>query len=84
MPDTDEGPEEALIRRFEQEDLYEMLESLHESYCDVLTMRYLYNLSDEEIGTAMGIKAASVRVVVHRALKALKKAYALREEGENR
>ena len=84
LPDTDESPEEVLIRRFEQEDLYEMLGSLHESYRDVLTMRYLYNMSDEEIGTTMGIKAASVRVMVHRALKALKKAYSLREEGENR
>ena len=45
-------------------------------------MKYLYNMSDEEIASVLNIKPASVRVVVHRALKSLKKNYHLREEGE--
>lgn len=48
----------------------------------VLSMKYLYSMSDEEIASVLNIKPASVRVVVHRALKSLKKNYHLREEGE--
>ncbi len=80
--DTDDDPEQALIRRCEQEQVHQALEQLHESYRDVLSMKYLYSMSDEEIASVLNIKPASVRVVVHRALKSLKKNYHLREEGE--
>ena len=80
--DTDDDPEQTLIRRCEQEQVHQALEQLHESYRDVLSMKYLYSMSDEEIASVLNIKPASVRVVVHRALKSLKKNYHLREEGE--
>lgn len=78
--DTDDDPEQALIRLCEQEQVHQALEQLHESYRDVLSMKYLYSMSDEEIASVMNIKPASVRVVVHRALKSLKKNYQQREE----
>lgn len=82
LSDAAEEPEEALIRQCEQEEVHKMLGQLHESYRDVLTMKYLYGMSDPEIAEVMGIKPASVRVVLHRATKALKKNYHLREEGK--
>lgn len=83
LPDVNESPEELIIRQYEYEEVHQMLSSLHESYRDVLTMKFLYRMSDEEIASVMGIKPASVRVVCHRALKSLKKSYQTREEGEN-
>ena len=74
--------EEALIRQCEQEEVHKMLDQLNQSYRDALTMKYLYGMTDAEIAGVMGIKPASVRVVVHRAMKALKKNYHLREEGK--
>lgn len=83
LPDVNESPEELMIRQYEYEEVHQMISSLHESYRDVLTMKFLYRMSDEEIASVMGIKPASVRVVCHRALKSLKKSYQTREEGEN-
>ena len=82
LSDADEEPEEELIRQCEQEEVHKMLDQLHQSYRDALTMKYLYGMTDAEIAGVMGIKPASVRVVVHRAMKALKKNYHLREEGK--
>ena len=79
LPDLQDTPEEYLLRQCEYGELKQHLSELHDSYRDVLTMKFLYNMSDEEIAGVMGIKAASVRVVIHRALKALKKQYAGKE-----
>ncbi len=79
LPDLQDTPEEYLLRQCEYDELKQHLSELHDSYRDVLTMKFLYNMSDEEIAGVMGIKAASVRVVIHRALKALKKQYAGKE-----
>lgn len=83
LPDTQDNPEEYLIRQCEYNELRQHLSNLHESYRDVLTMKYIYNMSDNEIASVMGIKPASVRVVTHRALKSLKKQYKTGEEGKN-
>ena len=61
--DTDDDPEQTLIRRCEQEQVHQALEQLHESYRDVLSMKYLYSMSDEEIASVLNIKPASVREV---------------------
>ena len=37
-----------------------MLDQLHQSYRDALTMKYLYGMTDAEIAGVMGIKPASV------------------------
>lgn len=75
IPDLEDSPEDTLVRLCEYEDIKAAQKKLHTSYKDVLTMKFVYQYSDEEIAQLMGIKPASVRVVTCRALKALKKTY---------
>lgn len=73
LPDTEETPEETVVRFCDYETVRQARDSLHTSYKDVLTMKYVYQYQDEEIAQILNIKPASVRVVLHRALKALRK-----------
>lgn len=75
LPDVEESPEETVLRFCDYEDILSAKDQLHTSYKDLLTMKFVYQYNDEEIAKVMGIKPASVRVVTHRALKALRKAY---------
>lgn len=82
VPDLEDTPEEAVMRFCEYEDVLKAKDQLHTSYKDVLTMKFVYQYSDTEIAQIMGIKPASVRVVTHRALKALKKTYDIQSAGK--
>lgn len=73
LADTEETPEETVVRFCDYETVQKARDSLHPAYRDLLTMKYVYQYSDEEIARILDIKPASVRVVQHRALKALRK-----------
>lgn len=74
VPDTGETPEEAMIRLCDYQTVMEVKDSLHTAYKDILTMKFVYQYSDQEIAQIMGIRPDSVRVVTHRAIKSLRKA----------
>lgn len=75
LPDGQDTPEERMMRFCDYEEVLAAKDRLRDSYKDVLTMKYVYQYTDDEIAQLMGIKPASVRVVVHRAIAALRKSY---------
>lgn len=63
---------EQISTKLESEALVEHLRQLKEEYRDVLVMRYLNEMSNQEIGVVLDKSPSSVRVLVHRAKKALR------------
>jgi RNA polymerase sigma-70 factor (ECF subfamily) len=49
------------------------LSTLHDSYREVLVLKYIDDLSTAEIGVILGKQPAAVRLLLHRALNALKR-----------
>ncbi len=64
----------------EIEALYHALNRLREAYRDVLVLRFLEGLGSDEIAHILGKSSGSVRVLQHRALKALRKVLESMEE----
>ncbi len=62
-----------VIQKQEYATLYAALEQMREDYRDVLLLRFVSGLSSEETARAMGRSSGAVRVLQHRALKALRK-----------
>jgi len=58
------------------------LGSLNERYQRVIALRYLGGLSPEDAAAAMGVSKATLAVVLHRALRALKRAVEARDHRE--
>ncbi len=73
LPDTSPLPEERVIAEREREDLYRALAQLPDDYREVLILRFINNHSLEEVTAAMNRSPGAVRVLQHRALKALRK-----------
>jgi len=67
------SPYERLVTKQEIEELKDTLSLLREDYRDVLVMRFISGLSPEETAKAMGRSSGAVRVLQHRALKALRR-----------
>ena len=72
--------EEAADFAAEDRELWEHLQSLPGKYRAVLHLYYYENLTSEEIGALLGLKAAAVRARLMRARRILKKS--LEEESE--
>ncbi|NOY98941.1 MAG: sigma-70 family RNA polymerase sigma factor [Chloroflexi bacterium] len=63
---------EVAVRNLEQQELLQVLGRLRKNYQTVLSLRFLSELSPAETAKVMGCSEGSVRVMQHRALKALK------------
>ena len=78
---------EQLLRAIETDfDLTRVLEKvrgLKDEYREVLTMKYFDELSHREIASALGKSASHVRVIAHRAVKALSDALESNESRES-
>ena len=68
------APEDPPITPEHGELVLEALSRLNERYQRVITLRYLAGLSPEEAAQAMGLNKATLAVVLHRALGALRRA----------
>lgn len=66
-------PAEALPARLERDKVRQALSGLRGEQRVVLELRFLAELSTEEIGLVMGKSSGAVRVMQHRALAALRK-----------
>jgi RNA polymerase sigma-70 factor (ECF subfamily) len=71
--DKDSNPQQMLSTTQEHQALYEALSELREDNRQVLILRFINGLSPTEAAEAMGKSEGSVRVLQHRALKALRK-----------
>ncbi len=81
--DNDLARKQALS--FDVQNVIKGLDSLKDEYKEVVVLRYLDELSIEEISQILGKTKGSVRVLVHRALGALKKCLNTNEaEGTDR
>lgn len=77
------GPEEELLRSEEVRQLKDMLRRLPPEQRDVVSLRYAGELKFSQIAQVLGKSTAAVRMIHHRALKALRSNYAKdREEVE--
>ncbi len=63
---------EALNRKLELHEAMEAVRSLPEEQQTVVIMRFVEDLSPEEVGYAIGKTAGAVRLIQHRAIKKLK------------
>lgn len=68
------SPETQLLHEHERQELHRALAMLPPDYREVLVLRFINNQSLEELAVAMGRSSGAVRVLQHRALKALRKA----------
>ncbi|HBV99066.1 MAG: RNA polymerase subunit sigma-24 [Peptococcaceae bacterium BICA1-7] len=69
----DGQPEEELLRLEELRQLRRLLETLAPDYRDVISLRYVGELRFSQIGRVLDRTEAAVRMIHHRALKALRK-----------
>ncbi len=70
------GTEDTEARVMQAEDIQEIraaIRKLPENYQEIIRLRVLMELPTEEIGRWMGKKPSNVRVLLHRALKALRR-----------
>ena len=78
-PRVEAGAEAALIeeeeRRICRQNLAEALESINERYRRAIELRVVEGRSREESAEALGVTVGTFDVVLHRALKALRKAW---------
>jgi RNA polymerase sigma-70 factor (ECF subfamily) len=75
LPDPGAPLDEAISARMERQSLQETLSRLREDYRTVLVLRFISGLTPEETAGAMGRSQGAVRVLQHRALKALKDSF---------
>jgi len=64
--------EQEMEREIEKEDLEKKLKKLKSEYQEIIILHYLNELSIKEIADILNKKKGNVRVILHRALKALK------------
>lgn len=67
-----ENPEEKVLIDFELERIKKALQTINEDYQNVIVWHYLDDLSIKEIAKILDKSEGTVRVLLHRALKALK------------
>lgn len=71
--DKGKSPEENTEERLAREELAKILENLKPEYREVVLLRYIDDLGIEEIAGVLGKSQGAVRVLLHRAMRALKK-----------
>ena len=74
LSNTD-GHEERIWQRQEMEQVFATLRKLKKEYQEVLVLYYIEELSVDEMAVVLKKKENNIRVVIHRALLALKKLY---------
>ena len=82
--DESPGPEQLLATGQDHGRLRAALEMINPAYREVIVLARFQELSSREIGLVVGAEEGAIRVRMHRAMKALAKAYqALAEEQES-
>lgn len=71
---------ETLDTKFSSEKISKAIAALKPEYQDVIIMRFIEELSNEETASAMGRSLVAVRLLQHRAIKALKSVLGIYEE----
>jgi RNA polymerase sigma-70 factor (ECF subfamily) len=84
VPDPQLSPEELVIASEHEALVISALRQLKQEYQDVLTLRFINNLSHAETAKTLDRSVGAVRVLQHRALQALDKQIEvlIREQGE--
>lgn len=77
-----ETPEEAALKTFSQEMVYQALSQLTEEQQQVIVLRFFSNLSNREIGEIVGKSEGAVKSLQHRALRTLYRLLRKAEENE--
>ncbi len=73
-PDDEKDPDEKIARQTDHQLLHQALNRLREDYRDVLVLRFLNGCSVAEVAAIMRRSPGAIRVLQHRALKALRSA----------
>jgi RNA polymerase sigma-70 factor, ECF subfamily len=68
-----DNPETRVIQKQELADLQHALSRLKEEHSEIVVLRHMHELSFNEIADITGKRANAVRVILHRAVKELKK-----------
>ncbi len=71
LPDTSQSPEELLEKKLTREAVQRGLAQLPEDARQILLLREIQGLSDEEIGETLGLEAGTVKSRIFRARKKL-------------
>ncbi len=71
----DDNTEQAIDTKKDIEDMFGKMKELKKEYQDVLQLHYIEEIDISEIAEIIKKKEGTVRVLVHRALSALKKLY---------
>ncbi len=77
----DQAPEHIALRNEEYRKLHEVLQELPENQREIVRLRFGHGLSFGEIATIISKNESSVRMMLHRAIKLLRKLYARSEKG---
>jgi RNA polymerase sigma-70 factor (ECF subfamily) len=72
---------ERMINREEVEEMMRSLKQIRDEYQEIIILRFVEDLTIEEISQITGKSAGSVRVLSHRALKALENVMRFRSNG---
>lgn len=70
--DSSPGPEETFFAKAEKEMVFEALKKIKDSYSEILTLKYVNDLTNSEIAEILEMKEAHVRVLLSRAVQSLK------------
>lgn len=71
LPSRSAGPEESAERLLAYEGLYRCLARLSERHREVIVLKYLVGMSNDEVATLLGVSPNAVNARRHRALKSL-------------
>ena len=71
-PEMSPGPEEAVERASDAQQVRDLLAHLPETLRELLVLRVAVGMSAEETGRALGMSAGAVRVAQHRAMQRLR------------
>src|SRR5579885_3642586 len=71
ITDLGAGPEQSALAGEQQDEIQAYLQRLHSKYRAVIVLRYWYDLSYEEIATALNLTPALVKARLHRARELL-------------
>ena len=78
LPDTDDTPEDIIIKMDRTKEMADYLSRINPFYAEVINLRYYQGYSNKEIADLLGISHGNARVRLKRALEAIK---VLIEEG---
>lgn len=73
LPSDQETPEEELVLSETQEEIRKAIGTLPEKYKSVVILRYLHDMSLQEIGDVLGMPVTTVKTRVHRGREYLRK-----------